>query len=76
MSDTDIAIDARITHDTSCSLLSSNRRVGGGASRDRTDDLLVANQTLSQLSYDPSQTFRNTAVMNPLDDNDGGSGRS
>ncbi len=26
----------------------------GGASRDRTDDLLVANQTLSQLSYGPS----------------------
>ena len=26
---------------------------GGGASRDRTDDLLVANQALSQLSYGP-----------------------
>jgi hypothetical protein len=26
----------------------------GGASRDRTGDLLVANQTLSQLSYGPS----------------------
>ena len=26
----------------------------GGANRDRTDDLLVANQTLSQLSYGPS----------------------
>jgi hypothetical protein len=26
---------------------------GGGANRDRTDDLLVANQTLSQLSYGP-----------------------
>ena len=25
----------------------------GGASRDRTDDLLDANQTLSQLSYGP-----------------------
>ena len=25
----------------------------GGANRDRTDDLLVANQTLSQLSYGP-----------------------
>ncbi len=25
----------------------------GGASRDRTGDLLVANQTLSQLSYGP-----------------------
>ena len=30
------------------------RRVNhGGADRDRTDDLLVANQTLSQLSYSP-----------------------
>jgi hypothetical protein len=28
----------------------------GGASRDRTGDLLVANQTLSQLSYGPSFT--------------------
>ena len=34
------------------------RRVGaGGASRDRTGDLLVANQTLSQLSYGPLRTF-------------------
>ena len=29
-------------------------REAGGASRDRTGDLLVANQTLSQLSYGPS----------------------
>src|SRR5215469_11896829 len=29
-------------------------RSDGGASRDRTGDLLVANQTLSQLSYGPS----------------------
>ena len=27
---------------------------GGGASRDRTDDLRVANATLSQLSYGPN----------------------
>ncbi len=27
--------------------------LGGGASRDRTDDLLRARQALSQLSYDP-----------------------
>ena len=39
--------------------------MGGGASRDRTDDLLVANQTLSQLSYDPSQTFRNAGLEDP-----------
>jgi hypothetical protein len=30
------------------------RGSNGGASRDRTGDLLVANQTLSQLSYGPS----------------------
>ena len=29
----------------------------GGASRDRTGDLLVANQTLSQLSYGPSHAI-------------------
>ncbi len=29
------------------------RRRVGGANRDRTDDLLDANQTLSQLSYGP-----------------------
>lgn len=28
-------------------------RVGGGASRDRTDDPLLAKQVLSQLSYGP-----------------------
>jgi hypothetical protein len=27
----------------------------GGASRDRTDDLIVANDALSQLSYSPVQ---------------------
>ena len=30
-----------------------HRGHGGGANRDRTGDLLVANQTLSQLSYGP-----------------------
>jgi hypothetical protein len=30
------------------------RAVSGGADRDRTDDPLVANQVLSQLSYSPS----------------------
>ena len=33
----------------------------GGARRDRTDDLLNANQALSQLSYGPSQ-FASRAV--------------
>src|SRR5208283_6197279 len=36
----------------------------GGASRDRTGDLLVANQTLSQLSYGPSRLiFRRLAAL-------------
>ena len=30
----------------------------GGANRDRTCDLLIANETLYQLSYDPSQRTR------------------
>ena len=38
------------------------RRKAGGANRDRTDDLLLAKQALSQLSYGPN--------------NDGGSGKS
>ena len=29
----------------------------GGASRDRTDDLIVANDALSQLSYSPTLGF-------------------
>ena len=29
--------------------------LGGGADRDRTCDLLIANETLYQLSYDPIQ---------------------
>ena len=30
----------------------------GGASRDRTDDLIVANDALSQLSYSPTAADR------------------
>ena len=37
-------------------------RIVGGASRDRTDDLRVANATLSQLSYGPVRT---SSVMDP-----------
>ena len=40
----------RMTHDTLVYLVGCS----GGASRDRTDDLRVANATLSQLSYGPS----------------------
>ena len=35
-------------------LRGGGRLESGGASRDRTGDLLVANQTLSQLSYGPA----------------------
>ena len=35
-----------------CRLATAGRRVGG-AERDRTDDLLLAKQALSQLSYSP-----------------------
>ena len=44
----------------------------GGAERDRTADLLVANEALSQLSYSPHQTriahhfHRRNAVEQPL----------
>ena len=34
----------------------------GGANRDRTGDLLVANQTLSQLSYGPALRRLQTLV--------------
>ncbi len=33
-------------------------RKAGGADRDRTCDLLIANETLYQLSYDPIHQFR------------------
>ena len=33
-------------------------RISGGADRDRTGGLLVANQALSQLSYSPVRSFQ------------------
>ena len=44
--------------------LGKNRQVLGeigGASRDRTDDLIVANDALSQLSYSPK--FRRVSFL-------------
>ena len=35
----------------------------GGASRDRTDDLIVANDALSQLSYSPSVIFYDFNIL-------------
>ena len=47
----------------------------GGASRDRTDDLRVANATLSQLSYGPVESsWLTTDAWTRFDF--GGSGRS
>jgi hypothetical protein len=37
--------------------LGSNERKPGGANRDRTGDLLLAKQALSQLSYGPRDWF-------------------
>src|ERR1700678_1587993 len=46
-------------------------RIVGGASRDRTDDLRVANATLSQLSYGPvphdSYNHRRTSSLKTLE---------
>ena len=52
-----------VSHALASSRASRSGGKAGGASRDRTGDLLVANQALSQLSYGPS----------PIS---GGSGRS
>ncbi len=41
--------------ETGCSSRQVIERIGG-ASRDRTDDLIVANDALSQLSYSPTCT--------------------
>ena len=38
----------------------SQRGTGGGADRDRTCDLLIANETLYQLSYDPNRHQQNS----------------
>ena len=38
----------------------------GGASRDRTDDLRVANATLSQLSYGPVESSWLTDAKDPV----------
>ena len=35
----------------------------GGAEGSRTPDLLIANETLYQLSYDPSQYFRRYRIL-------------
>ena len=38
----------------------------GGASRDRTDDLIVANDALSQLSYSPTRVYFNRQLATLL----------
>src|SRR5271166_5142110 len=56
------ACGACMTHDTPCATVGA-----GGASRDRTGDLLVANQTLSQLSYGPFRLIRSAPQDPGLD---------
>ena len=42
------------THKHVTLIFNFSTRTGGGGERDRTDDLLLAKQALSQLSYTPS----------------------
>ena len=42
----------------------------GGASRDRTDDLIVATDALSQLSYSPTAGMLSSAILAALDSSD------
>ena len=39
------------------------RERDGGADRDRTDDLLIPNEALSQLSYGPTRPVERRAIM-------------
>ena len=39
----------------------------GGGERDRTDDLLLAKQALSQLSYTPDQDFGGSGWVRTID---------
>src|SRR6185312_7482107 len=48
---------------TSKSRARQSRSPTGGARRDRTDDLLLAKQALSQLSYGPSQSTKLTSAI-------------
>ena len=56
-----------------CENLSLEKGLDGGAERDRTADLLIANEALSQLSYgpakaraaDPAQTLASGAIYGP-----------
>ena len=55
----DATEEALITHHVAAMLMTASSRIdlphapGGGANRDRTGDLLLAKQALSQLSYGP-----------------------
>ena len=40
------------------------KNLDGGAERDRTADLLIANEALSQLSYGPAKAPRPSALHN------------
>ena len=46
--------------------MSERSESNGGARRDRTDDLLNANQALSQLSYGPKGCLRDRETVLPV----------
>ena len=49
----------------------------GGGGRDRTDDLLLAKQALSQLSYGPDKIgLKPTLALNPALNKCGGPGKT
>jgi hypothetical protein len=56
-------MQARISFLTDEHKAMPNGIAAGGARRDRTDDLLLAKQALSQLSYGPSQRSKATSAQ-------------
>jgi hypothetical protein len=53
----------KLTEDDERDASSGNFRVFGGAKRDRTVDLLVANEALSQLSYSPTGAGKTLLIL-------------
>ena len=51
------SFQSRARADSSAQMMISLSEIMGGGERDRTDDLLLAKQALSQLSYTPDKTW-------------------
>ena len=64
MSDNTFPRGSKSNTETKMFLLRTNEVPAGGARRDRTDDLLLAKQALSQLSYGPGRTHACLARRN------------